>query len=705
MDRPVSLPAPNIILPAMREELRLLPAANNLDGSPAWMIQDPISNRFYRINWLDFEILSRWNNGGVDDIVNDINQHTTLQIEGEDVLELAGFLQQHQLTRVSNAAEVDKLQAKLAARKTTTIQWLLHHYLFFRIPIIKPQALLAKLLPWVKWVFSPFALGLFSIITLSGLYIVARQWDTFQATFIDQLTFAGIMGYSVALLCSKCLHELGHAFTATRYNVRVGHMGIAMLVMFPMPYTDTSESWKLTNHKQRLHIASAGIITELALAGVATLAWGLSPEGSLKNALFFLATTSWVLTLLVNMSPFMRFDGYFILSDLIDFPNLHERAGAQAKTWMRRFLLGFKDEWPESFQTKTRKILILFALGTWIYRLFLFLGIAWLVYYFFFKVLGILLFGVEIAWFVLMPIWKEISVWITRKSEIMANRYIAGMGVLTLLLVAGFVPWQSSVHTNGWMQAREHAYLHTPIAGKLQAMHASGTVQKGERLFQLTSPDIAMEANRVQVLAAARDAELLGLTGIDDGEARRANVQFQQAKNMAEVKLYQDELSRMDLAAPFSGELKDIDENLNTGTWVHPKQVMAVLINPNSWEVETLVKEEDITRIIIGDTAEIYPSQSAFVRLKGKVTKIDHARVEVLPNKLLDAQLGGAIATLPNQQHIPKENWYRVGIKLETAPPIKRVAAARVVINTQAQAWLPRIIERISAVLIRESGF
>ena len=95
----------------------------------------------------------------------------------------------------------------------------------------------------------------------------------------------------MALVFAKALHEMGHAVTATRYGVRVAHMGVALLVMFPMLYTDTSESWKISNPRQRLAIASAGIITELALAGLATLAWGLSPDGAIRSALFFLATT------------------------------------------------------------------------------------------------------------------------------------------------------------------------------------------------------------------------------------------------------------------------------------------------------------------------------------------------------------------------------------------------------------------------------
>jgi len=156
-------------------------------------------------------------------------------------------------------------------------------------------------------------------------------------------------------------------------------MGVALLVMWPMPYTDTGESWKLERSRHRFAIASAGICAELMLAAWCTFLWTFMPDGNFRNALFFLATTAWVLTLLVNASPFMRFDGYYMLTDALDFPGLHERAGHQARRAMRRALLGLEEPSSEVLTPGFRAFLIAFAVATWVYRLGLFIGIAtWL---------------------------------------------------------------------------------------------------------------------------------------------------------------------------------------------------------------------------------------------------------------------------------------------------------------------------------------
>jgi putative peptide zinc metalloprotease protein len=525
MDWPVSTyvhPESNsqIFLPPLREELKLLPAAANHDGSLAWMVQDPINNSFFRIGWLDFEMLLRWACGSPEKIVNSVNNETTLDIEVTDVNDLKHFLEQNGLLQASSQEAIDQLREHAKLLNKGFINWMLHHYLFFRIPLFHPQVWLASLIPWLGWIFTRTTAIAVIFLTLVGIFLAARQWETFSNTFVDQLTWSGLLGYSVALVFAKALHEMGHAVTATRYGVRVAHMGVALLVMFPMLYTDTSESWKLSNPRQRLAIASAGIITELALAGLATFAWSLSPDGAIKSALFFLATTSWLLTLLVNVSPFLRFDGYFILMDAIDFPNLHQRSGEFTRIWLRRVLLGFNDDWPEDIQGNGRTFLIVFAIMTWLYRLVVFLGLALLVYYFFFKVLGIILMVVELIWFIWRPIWSELSVWRERKSEIKTSRAWIAYALLGIILVVILVPWHTGIRGPGWVHPERLHVLYSPLPGRLVSLPESENVTSGQPLFILESPDLRLSAERARGLAQARAKELIGLMGLPDGEAR-----------------------------------------------------------------------------------------------------------------------------------------------------------------------------------------
>jgi putative peptide zinc metalloprotease protein len=320
-------------------------------------------------------------------------------------------------------------------------------------------------------------------------------------------------------------------------------------------------------------------------------------------------------------------------------------------------------------------------------------------------VLGIILFVVEILWFIAIPIWRELQVWAKRRTEIKLNRIVISLGLLGGLIALGFIPWQTTVKGTGWVHATNQHYIYTPTAGKLSAMAQPGKVEQGQQLFALNSPDIALEALKSQGLAQSREAELRSLSGIEDGEARRAGLENQQAKFTAEVKLYKDELSRMDLTAPFTGVLQDIDDSLNIGTWVSPKYAMAVLVDPQSWAIDVMVEETEINRIRVGDAAKIYFSDGAFNTLEGSVAAIDSAKVIALPHPMLDAQYGGKIATLTGGKSIPAAGFYKVRVNFKQQPNLQKMGLANVNIETAAKAWLPTVFERVAALLVRESGF
>jgi putative peptide zinc metalloprotease protein len=158
----------------------------------------------------------------------------------------------------------------------------------------------------------------------------------------------GLLAYGVTLAGGEMLHELGHGITAKRYGCRVPTMGVAFLVLWPVAYTDTNEVWKLTRRDQRLKVAAAGITTELVIAVWALLAWLWLPDGWPKAMAFLLATTTWVSTVLINASPFMRFDGYFLLSDYLQMPNLHSRAFALARWDLRERLFALGEARPSA---------------------------------------------------------------------------------------------------------------------------------------------------------------------------------------------------------------------------------------------------------------------------------------------------------------------------------------------------------------------
>ena len=458
-------------LPRLRDELDLLPGPVLPDGQPSWTLHDPVRGQFFRIDWPSFEVLQRW---ALDDpaaMAEAISSQTTLQMGAADVVAVVEFLVGNQLTQPFGAQTAAQLAQRYAQMHGTALKWLLHHYLFFRIPLWHPDAWLGRWQGVAGRLYSRGFAQLTALALVLGLSQVARHWDAFSASLVDTFNWEGLAAYGVALFVVKLLHELGHAFTAKRLGCRVPTMGVAFLVMWPVAYTDTNDSWRLTDRMQRLQVAAAGIATELMVAAWATLAWALLPDGALRSAAFVLATISWVATLAINASPFMRFDGYFILSDWLDLPNLHERSFALARWKLRETLFDLGEDPPEHFPRRQQWGLIAFAWATWIYRLVLFLGIAALVYHYFFKLLGVGLFLVEILWFVLLPFVHEWQAWRQRWPVLRTRgRSRVSAAILLALVLLVLLPWPGRVTGSALLRPDEVWPVYATSGAQVQAL-------------------------------------------------------------------------------------------------------------------------------------------------------------------------------------------------------------------------------------------
>ena len=650
-------------LPPLREELALLPGPVLADGQPSHTLHDPVRNQFFQIDWPTFEVLSRWSLGDAAAIAAAVSRDTPLQLEAADIDEVRIFLRDNQLLRPQPGAAAD-FAARLRQRRGDLWQWLLHNYLFFRIPLVKPDAWLGRWAPRLDFFYSRQFLTLTLIALGWGLVEIYRQWDRFTATLVDTLSWQGLASYGVTLAAIKTLHELGHAFTAKRLGCRVPTIGVAFLVMWPVAYTDTNDVWKLTARRQRLAVVGAGMLTELAVAAWATLAWAVLPEGTPKALAFLLATTTWIATIAVNASPFMRFDGYFLLSDWLEMPNLHARAFALARWDLRERLFALGLAPPENFPRSRRTGLILFAYATWIYRLSVFLGIAALVYAFFIKAVGILLFAVEIGWFVLLPFWRELQAWRKLWPLIRRGARTRRSAAMVLLLLAlPLLPWPTRIAVSGLLRPVEQFVVYAPQRAQVNAVAvAEGQhVAAGAVLFQLSSPDLT---GRMRGARARQDSlrwQTAAAPFDNEQRARWLVAQEQLNAAAAEVAAADADAARYQPVAPFAGVVRDLLPDLRPGLWLGKQEVLARLVADGDPLVVAYLDEEEIRLIAVGDSARFYADTPEGPSLRLEVASIDRDASRTLPEPELATLFGGHIvAREKNGQFYPERPVYRV---------------------------------------------
>jgi len=476
----------NAQLPALREDLQLLPGAPQFNGEKSWLIYDPPRHRYFQIDVTTVALLKNWGAGRVAKVREAAS--ADVEVTSDDIEEVVRFLHLNSLTLSPPEDDARNYAAQATAGKQSKSKWLIHNYLFFRVPIFHPHAFLKKTRFATNLFFTRSWWMFLGVVLLISLYLVMRQWDEFVHTFLYFFNLKGLALYSLSLVLVKSLHELGHAYALTRFGGRVATMGVAFLVMFPVLYTDTTDSWKLRSRRERLIVSGAGVGVELIVAVLATLAWVFLPDGPLRSAAFFAATTSWVLSLAVNLNPLIRFDGYHFLSDAIGVQNLQARSFAFGRWALRELLFDLGETVPEETTRARRRGLTLFAWACWIYRFFLFLAIALLVYTFFFKALGVVLFVIEILWFIVMPIFSELKQWWTRREPILASsrtRWLAAG--FTCGLAVLLVPLQWTVRIPAILEVAEQVALYTQGPGVITGVniHEGQIVKAGEVLFTI----------------------------------------------------------------------------------------------------------------------------------------------------------------------------------------------------------------------------
>ena len=695
-------------LPPLREELALLPGPAMPDGQPSWTLHDPARNAFYQLDWPSVEMLQRWHLPS-DQLLALINQETTLSLDESHLENLLLFLQQNQLLRVP-PGQAPRLAEQLARRQGTIWQWLLHNYLFFRIPLIKPDAWLARWAPQVAFFYSREFLWLTLLVGCFGLIGVFRAWSVYGSTLVEMFTWSGALAYGVTLVSVKVLHELGHGFTAKRFGCRVPTMGVAFLVLWPVAYTDTNEVWRLTSRSQRLQVAAAGIVTELTIALWATAAWVLLPDGYLRMAAFLLSSTTWIATLLINASPFMRFDGYFILADAVQIPNLHQRAFDLARWDLRERLFAVGLPKPELFSRRRHLALIVFAWATWIYRLSLFLGIAFLVYHFFIKAVGILLFLVEIIWFVAKPLASEFGVWRKLWPEVRGHRatrrsLLCGF-VLLLLFV---IPWPTRVTQSAVLYPVPEQVFYAPKQAQLiQLPVAPGQATgAGQLLFELASPELQTRLNQ----ADARRAHLAWQSGAAafDAEQRKdwQILNEQLGVSNAEIRSVTADASQYQQLGNAAGVLRDVDPDLRIGDWLAHREILGRLVGNGPLRAVLYVDDEELGRLALGDRA-LFSSDSAWgPQLPMRVVEIDSDASRVLAEGELASLFGGSITVREKQGVLyPERAIYRVVLETESEMPAQQHRwRGHASIAGSWEAPGLRYLRQFLAVFWRELGF
>ncbi|KHS85444.1 HlyD family efflux transporter periplasmic adaptor subunit [Pectobacterium carotovorum] len=698
-------------LPPLRADLQLVESAPGINGAPQWVLSDPITGRYFTLTPSAIRLLRHWPLRQPQQILAAANNEPGLPLRVKELEQLLQFLRQHDLVAASDPEQRRRYLGKAQAMRTSLWKSVLHQYLFFRIPLWRPDPVLNRCWPWLQRYGAPFLIWVFPLILLLGLFLVSRDWVRYTHSFPHLFSLSGMAVFGVSLVFAKFIHELGHAFMAKRAGCRVQSMGVAFIVLFPLFYTDTTDAWKLKDRQARLLIGAGGILAELMLAVIALLAWALLPDGPARTAAFMLSSATWLTTLVVNLNPLMRFDGYFLLSDFWRVENLQERAYALCRWRLRESLFGHGHPAPENLSPSLQRKLLVWGYASWIWRFFLFFGIALVVYHFFIKVIGIGLMLVEIVWFIALPIAKEAYAWWSMRKSIHPIAFLRSALLCSTLLFILLYPWGGSIHIPAVLESEKVSTLYSPVPAQVNRLHVTDgqRVDAGDILLELTSVDLDyrldIERQRIAQLQQQRQR----------GAARQETaseiqvMDWQLAEALARYRGLAAQRQRLTIRAPQAGVVRDLARDMTAGRWLTADTPLLRVVEPTQGRVIGYIPEESLMRTQEGMQGIFLADDPAFPRLDVMLHDIAPTGSAYLQQEMLASDRHGPIAVRRDRDHNPQpvQAQYRVRfmVQEEQFLPLQQPLRGNVILEGEKESILGTVWRRVAALGIRESGF
>ena len=683
----------------LRSDLQVLSGATDDQNEPTWMLFDPAADKYYKMGQTDYAIISRLFQNQTVAALSDQLTQSGVRIDATGIVTRLNFLNISNLMLPVYGKTEQRLASAREARARSIVTRLMSSYLFFRVPLWKPDNFLSATYAPVAWCINPWTLLVLSLVALTGYVHLIVHWSKFMDAMMRSLTFHGLFKYSIVIILLKIGHEFAHAYTAKWAGVRVRRFGIGFMFFFPRLYTDITDAWRVQRRKRAL-IDAAGILMEIIIGGLAVLVWLNTAPGVVNTLCYYIFTVSVVNTVFINGNPFIRYDGYYLLMDATGIDNLQRRGFDAIKTFLRAGLLGIPANSPNRIKGWKAVFLIWYGLAAMSYRIFLYTAIILIVYYKFTKAVGLFMAGLEMYLFILRPLIAEARVIGRHKNMIRKANLIGLLTVISILLALCIAPLPWPVSMPCEVKAKDSQILYVRQDGFLAQLDAEdgSLVKRDQPLFTQSNPLFELEGERWLLEIKQLQSELDQVQSSTRTIAlKNAAAQRLQAA-IDSYKEHQRQHALFETRAAFTGVLTLYDPLLEAGKWLSRGDEIGEVSSPAHSFIYAYIKEKKITDIHPQARVTI-TLQNELRKISGKVVSVNLAPIHALPATPLLDIYGGTLNTLPDKRNSFKlaEPYYRITITPQANAdlPVGRTGTAKIYVYSSLFGGYLRTILRV----------
>jgi putative peptide zinc metalloprotease protein len=691
----------------LRMRADLTARRHRYQGRSYWVVKDPVGLRYFRFQEEEFAVLNMMREGASLNSIKEKfeKQFAPHKITLLDLQHFVGTLHRSGLVVSDAPGQGKQLKKRADERAWKEFLGKLSNVLSIRFKGIDPDKLLNFLYRYTRWMFTTTAAIGFGLVALAALTLIAVQFDVFRSRLpaFDQFFGPTNWGYLIVVLAvTKILHEFGHGLLCKHFGGECHEMGMMMLVLTPCLYCNVSDSWMLPNKWHRAAIGAGGIYIELILASFATFIWWFSEPGLLNHLALRVMFICSISTVLFNGNPLLRFDGYYILSDLLEIPNLRQKSTRILQQIAAKWCLGIDMPEDPFLPQRNHFAFALFTIAAVAYRWFVFFSVLFFLNQVFepygLKILGRMIAVTGIVGLVVQPIWALGKFFYIpgRMDQVKWPRVYITAGVAASILAAVlFIPIPRNVPCAVQIQLRDAADIYVSVPGSIEEVYRQPgeTVKAGEKVLRLWNQELEMEMQQIRSqiseLMAKKETLRRVLTqegGSDNAAAELARLDATIHAKEAEFKEREKRYQRLVLKAPKDGMLLEPPlrpertppegelagwsgspfDPQNNKVFLEVNDIVGQVGNKQELQALLAIDQADIEVIHVGQPVKIVLSSATGTRLAGTIEKVARREMSVAPTSLSNSA-GGGVPTRKNLsgQDVPLDATFVATVPLD----------------------------------------
>ncbi|MAT15085.1 MAG: hypothetical protein CMJ46_07420 [Planctomyces sp.] len=652
-------------------------------GVPSWVVKDPVGLKYHRLDPEQQRCLELLNGErNLEQLEKALcEEFPSLHLQLSDVQGLVTELHKKNIVysdRPGQGASLLEIQREQDKKK----RWnAVKNLLYLRLPGWDPEPTLRFLYPYVKFLFHPLFIFLASAFVISSWVLLLVNFSTFQAKLPEFQQFFGwpnLIYLWVTLALIKILHEFGHGMSCLHFGGECHEMGVMLLVFSPTLYCDVTDSWMMRNKWHRILIGAAGIIVEVFISAIAIYTWWFTQPGLLHHLalnLFFVTT---VTTVIFNANPLMRFDGYYMMSDFLEIPNLRPKADKTLREKFAWFCLGIEPKPDRTMPTSGRFWFILFAISAWLYRWIVVFGIT-LFLYTVLKPYELQSIGITLAFFSVVSIFWGMGqavyqiLMAPRQEPISKVRLGFSLIVLAALVTGTMmipIPWH--LESPVLLEPTDLKHVYTTTDGVIEEIFVEpgDVVEPGTVLMRMSN--IEKELELQQYRTELKDTEVRINTADKSNNFDEGTYLRESRDNLKRlISQLEKQFEELEVRAPIAGRIiaaprrpepkvDPMNHSLSrwTGTpldkanikaYLEPKTHLMSIAPDENFVAQLVIEQEQRDDLQLEEEVELKFSHLPNETYVARVTEIGDRPLEFAPEALSN-KAGGPLATATDEQ-------------------------------------------------------